>query len=160
MKNISKFFIVLLILLLGVGLVSASDDVASGNETSVLSIDDNSSVVVDDVLGVDDDDEDILRDDFSEDDYIPYDYYDVEYQIIKSNITRYDFNDNYKVMVVDNYGLPALWGKVDFFFNNELVATSNVNFGVASFNCAFFILSYCAFICSSIFCICLISFNS
>ena len=208
--KINKIFIVFLILFLGVGCVSASEDFSSYNGTDMLSVDDTSlstegalsaddiisdegALSADDIISdegalssedslsyeeiLDDDDsplneydlsdEEILKDDepifdFDNESYnsdywdeIDYEYlrehypelfYNSSYifpwldlscgnasEIITSNITQYDFNDAYRVKVVDEEGKPVFTGKVDFYLNHKLVGTSFLDFsGIAS----------------------------
>ena len=194
--NIYKVSIVFLILLLGVGFVSASDDVGDFNGADYLSSDgasidedvlgtdslgsDGSSVDEDlssadslsaeeDVLGADDDANPSLDDEESVDDDVNpgvydegpegYDYdsayidYWIEYysnllngssqsglicgdasEIVTSDVTLYDFNDAYRVKVLDDEGRPVFKGKVDFYVNHELAGTSFLDYkGIASF---------------------------
>ena len=64
------------------------------------------------------------------------------YSIITSNVSKYDFNDNYKVKVVDGLGRSAFLGTVDFYINHELAETTFVNFdGTAYFNLGSYINS-------------------
>ncbi len=185
LKFINKFFIVFLILLLGMGFVSASNDIASYDDIDVLTVGeiDASVDVLDDVNDnsnfdnsnfdnsdfdnsdfdgsyIDDsDDSDLLSSVYDNKSlgHFPFDSNDSDngessnqsadnvsdggdYVIVTSNVTRYDFNDVYKVKVLDGFGNPVYFGHVDFIVNSKHVATSNVDsLGTASFNINSFI---------------------
>jgi hypothetical protein len=118
-----------------VGFVCASDDAASCNDTAVLSVEDGDLVSVDDGS--------IDSDDFDEDSSdLSNDTEEDVFEIVTSNVTRYDFNDNYKVKVVDGSGRAVYGGYVDFYVNHTLVNKVSVDYsGIASFNLDTFINS-------------------
>lgn len=114
MKLFNKYLVVILILLLGVGFVSASDDITSNNDTVVLAVEDMDVAGVgnnDDVVGV------VNSDNINGTDALGHVDGNVEdteksgnnnvellgdsssggdYEVITSNVTLYDFGDVYK----------------------------------------------------------------
>lgn len=160
MKLFNKYLVVILILLLGVGFVSASDDITSNNDTAVLAVEDMDVAGVgnnDDVVGV------VNSDNINSTDALDHVDGNVEdteksgnnnvellgdsssggdYEVITSNVTLYDFGDVYKVKVVDVSGSSVVLGYVDFFVNHKLVSTSLVGFsGITSFKLGSYINS-------------------
>ena len=88
------------------------------------------------------DEDDTLFNQWNENNYNPFKEHSLTnntdqepYEIITSNITKYDFHDTYKVKVVDQNGNPITIGKINFYVNHELASTSNIDYGgYASFN--------------------------
>ncbi|WP_407409064.1 hypothetical protein [Methanobrevibacter sp.] len=151
MNKMYKCLFVFMILLVSVGAAYASDDIASNNETSVLSIDETASVVNDASEIEENDTWEGLPGDLDEQSLVNSSNIK-HYEIITGDISKYDFHDNYKVKVVNESGIAVYGGHVDFYVNHKLANTSKVDyFGYASFNLNSYITSNGTYEISSIY---------